>query len=86
VLLKKGELCACQIRDLLKVTGATVSRHMGFFIQAHLVTSRKEGRWVYYQIYREHIDTDLYTFLHNNLEKCTTAQQDAESIKDPAAC
>lgn len=48
------ELCACQITELLQVTGATASRHMGILIQAGIVTSRKDGRWVYYRLNRKH--------------------------------
>jgi len=44
------ELCACQITELLQVTGATVSRHMGILVRAGLVESRKEGRWTYFQL------------------------------------
>ncbi len=49
-LLTVPELCACQITELLQVSGATVSKHVGILVNAGLVTSRKEGRWVYYQI------------------------------------
>jgi len=44
------ELCACQITELLQVTGATVSRHMGILMKAGLVKSRKEGRWTFYKV------------------------------------
>jgi len=44
------ELCACQITELLQVKGATVSRHMGILVRAGLVESRKDGRWIYYQL------------------------------------
>ncbi|THB72199.1 MAG: ArsR family transcriptional regulator [Desulfobulbaceae bacterium] len=52
-LLKNEELCACQIIELMQVTGATVSRHMGLLINAGLVVSRKEGRWVHYRLRRD---------------------------------
>lgn len=43
------ELCACQVTELLQVSGATASKHMGILISAGLVESRKDGRWVYYR-------------------------------------
>jgi ArsR family transcriptional regulator len=49
-LQKHAELCACQITELLQVSGATVSRHMGILVRVGLVASRKEGRWTYYQL------------------------------------
>ena len=44
------ELCACQITELLQVTGATASRHLSVLQNAGLLKSRKEGRWVYYRM------------------------------------
>lgn len=44
------ELCVCQITAMLKLAPATVSRHMSVLQNAHMVNSRKKGRWVYYSI------------------------------------
>lgn len=44
------ELCACQITELLQVSGATVSRHMGILVQAGLVEARKAGRWTHFRL------------------------------------
>ncbi len=49
-LLSKEELCVCQITELLSIATATVSRHMSQLQSAGIVTSRKEGRWVYYRL------------------------------------
>lgn len=55
-LLSSNELCACQIKELLKVTGATVSRHLALLIQTGIVDSRKDGRWVYYRLQKKNSD------------------------------
>ena len=47
-LLVRGELCVCQITELLGLATATVSRHLAVLQGAGLVTSRKQGRWVYF--------------------------------------
>lgn len=44
------ELCACQITEMLGLSPAAVSRHMGVLLNANLVRSRKDGRWVYYRL------------------------------------
>ena len=49
-LSRYDELCACQITELLQVTGATVSRHLSVLQHAGLVESRKEGRWVHFRL------------------------------------
>jgi DNA-binding transcriptional ArsR family regulator len=48
--LRKGELCLCQIIELLDLAPSTVSKHMSILKQAGLVESRKEERWQYYRL------------------------------------
>jgi ArsR family transcriptional regulator, arsenate/arsenite/antimonite-responsive transcriptional repressor len=49
-LTRYDELCACQITELLQVTGATASRHLGILVTAGLLKSRKASRWVYFSL------------------------------------
>jgi ArsR family transcriptional regulator len=48
--LRNGELCVCQILELLALAPSTVSKHMSILKQAGLVDSRKDSRWVYYRL------------------------------------
>ncbi len=48
--LTAGELCVCQIIELLQLAPSTVSKHMSILKQARLVESRKCGKWVYYSL------------------------------------
>jgi ArsR family transcriptional regulator, arsenate/arsenite/antimonite-responsive transcriptional repressor len=48
--LGPGELCVCQIVELLGLAPSTVSKHMSILKHARLVDSRKEGRWMLYQL------------------------------------
>ena len=48
--LHKQELCLCQLVELLGLAPSTVSKHMSVLLQARLVDSRKEGRWVFYRL------------------------------------
>lgn len=48
-LMEHGELCVCQLVEMLGLATATVSRHMSTLQGARLVKSRKEGRWVHYR-------------------------------------
>ena len=47
--LAGGELCVCQIIELLGLAPSTVSKHMAVLHQAGLVEARKDGRWIYYR-------------------------------------
>jgi ArsR family transcriptional regulator len=48
--LRVGELCVCQIIELLSLAPSTVSKHMAILKTAGLVESRKDSRWVYYRL------------------------------------
>lgn len=51
-LLYDGELCVCDIMEVLNITQAKASRHLGVLRRAGLVTDRKSAQWVYYTIVR----------------------------------
>lgn len=48
--LANGELCLCQIIEVLGLSPSTVSKHMSILQQAGLVKRRKDGRWHYYRL------------------------------------
>ena len=48
--LADGELCLCQIVEVLGVSPSTVSKHMSILQHARLVERRKDGRWHYYRL------------------------------------
>ena len=48
--LGQGELCVCQITELFGLAPSTISKHLSILFQAGLVESRKDGRWIYYQL------------------------------------
>ncbi len=48
--LRGGEMCVCQITELLGLAASTTSKHLSILYQAGLVDSRKDGRWIYYSL------------------------------------
>ncbi len=50
LMLDQGEMCLCQIIDVLNLAPSTVSRHMSILRDAGLVLRRKEGTWHYYRL------------------------------------
>jgi ArsR family transcriptional regulator len=49
-LLKDGELCVCEIQDLLGLAQSTVSSHMKLLEKAGLVLRRRQGTWILYRL------------------------------------
>jgi len=50
LLKRRGELCACEIQAASGLSHATVSHHMTALVEAGLVASRREGKWMYYRL------------------------------------
>ena len=48
--LRGGELCVCQITELLGLSPSTISSHLAILYRAEMVVSRKKGRWIYYRL------------------------------------
>ncbi|MCC9606540.1 metalloregulator ArsR/SmtB family transcription factor [Blastopirellula sp. JC732] len=49
-LLRKGELCVCDLVNVLDVPQPTASRHLAYLKKSGLVAARKEGLWQYYRL------------------------------------
>ena len=49
-LLAAGELCLCEIIQVLGLAPSTVSKHMTELHRAGLVERRKQGRWHFYRL------------------------------------
>ncbi len=49
-LLRGGELCVCDLVDVLGLPQPVASKHLAYLRRAKLVASRREGLWVYYQL------------------------------------
>ena len=84
-LLEVDELCACQVVELLQVTGATASRHMGLLLNAGLVESRKDGRWVYYRLAGS-VDPLLHRWLEQSLAASNELAADRLLLAQIVAC
>lgn len=49
-LLKSGAMSAGDIVEHFSMTGATISHHLAILKQAGLVTDKKEGKYIYYEL------------------------------------
>jgi ArsR family transcriptional regulator, arsenate/arsenite/antimonite-responsive transcriptional repressor len=48
--LRPGALCVCELVDALEVSQSTLSSHLQVLRQTGVVSTRKEGRWIYYSL------------------------------------
>lgn len=55
ILQQEGEQCVSDLVDRFNVSQPTISHHLNFLRQANLVTSRKDGKQIYYKANEENI-------------------------------
>lgn len=54
-MLKEGEMCVSDIVAAFDMSQPTISHHLGILKQFGLVTSRKEGKLVFYAINQDNV-------------------------------
>jgi ArsR family transcriptional regulator, arsenate/arsenite/antimonite-responsive transcriptional repressor len=49
VIAARGPICVCHLQEALAYSQPRISKHLATLRRAGLVSSRREGTWVYYQ-------------------------------------
>ncbi|MGZ7040679.1 MAG: ArsR/SmtB family transcription factor [Thermoanaerobaculia bacterium] len=49
-VVREGELCVGDLVTILGLPQPTVSRHLGYLRRSGLVTTRKDGLWIFYAL------------------------------------
>ena len=70
LLQKQGELCVCELTHALDLSQPMISRHLALLRDSGIVTDKRNGQWIYYQINR-----DLPNWMHEVLEITTQANE-----------
>jgi DNA-binding transcriptional ArsR family regulator len=52
----RGPLCVCHLQDDLPYSQSRISKHLAVLRRAGLVTTRREGTWVYYSVEDEALE------------------------------
>lgn len=74
-LLSAGELCVCDIVDILRLPQPTVSRHLAYLRRAGLVEVTREWKFAHYRL------SEARDPVHANLLECvSSAFEDVPSL------
>lgn len=81
-LLKDGELCVCEIENILELNQSNVSRHLTRLSYAKLIKSYKKAQFVYYTINYETISNYLFIteILKNEMNKIEECRHDSKTL------
>jgi len=75
-LLQCGEKCACELLEQVNVSQSTLSHHMKILVESGIVTSRKQGKWMYYRINQK--GSEKAIALLKSLTSLTTDQSEID--------
>ncbi|HZE75969.1 MAG TPA: metalloregulator ArsR/SmtB family transcription factor [Gemmatimonadales bacterium] len=56
-LLRHGERCVCDLTEAAEAAQSRLSFHLKVLKDAGLVSDRREGRWIYYQLRPEALES-----------------------------
>lgn len=62
-LLRKREMCVCELTVALDLTQPTASHHLSILENMGLIKDRKEGKWVFYSVVKPEVIQHLFDFL-----------------------
>ncbi len=89
MMLQAGDLCVCQIVEVLELAPSTVSKHLSILSAADLVVSRKEGRWAYFRLPDSAIGAmvpPIIKWLRDALNNDPTIERDRKKLQAVQAC
>lgn len=78
--LKGGERCVCELTDAMKAGQSRLSFHLKVLKDAGLLLDRPEGRWMYYSINPDAIESleDLVGTLKRSVKSAASAVDAAD--------
>jgi ArsR family transcriptional regulator len=79
-LNERGEMCVCDLVELVGADQSTVSKHLALLKQAGLVDDRKEGTKSFYRLARPCV-LNFFACVEQVMEENLRAQQEALSAR-----
>ena len=67
-VLCQSEMCVCDIARLLSMTQSAISHQLRVLKQARLVSSRRDGKTIFYSICDDHVKTIFYHAMEHVME------------------
>ena len=81
--LRHGELCVCQVIELLGLAPSTISKHLSILRSARLIDIRNQGRWMYYRLTAlpgTDVAAEAMNWVFRNLERSSEFSEDKQRL------
>ena len=82
-LLATKPLCVCELMEILRVNQSCVSQHLAILKYQRLLKSRRDGKWIVYEIDRRALNgllSDTKRFLTASLAKIITLGREHKKL------
>ena len=88
VLLGEGQLCVCDIVDVLDMPQGKVSRHPAVLRRAGLVDDERRGTWIHYSLSAASspLMQRLHAYTKTEARQSDTARGDLDRLQELCAC
>ena len=82
-LLEPGELCVCEIMEVLGIKQPTASKHLNILKFAGIVKSRKQGTWSYYRLSEKALEDPqgFFGFVRGHLNDDPLVRNDRKRLQ-----
>ena len=77
LLLLQGELCVCELVNILNMEQSRISHSVRILKEAGLVINRREGKWIIYAVNSE---TENNRIIHGLKDELKLPKQDLKNI------
>jgi len=81
-LLYEGELCVCDVMEVLEISHAKASRHLIYMKNAGLVKDRKQAQWAYYSLAKDESLHFIDRLVYDNLRSNEIYRNDLANFQD----
>lgn len=84
LLQEEGEICVCDLVDVLQVTQSKVSRHLAYLRNSGWVQSRRDGLWIHYSLAKskDPMNMAILEILGDARKKEKALKEDLKHLKD----
>lgn len=80
-MLREKNLCACEMLELLSISGATLSSHLKIMKLSGIISQKKDGRWIEYSLV-DKITQRFLDFIEANTDNKSSIRDDKRKIKN----
>lgn len=86
LMYQLNELCVCELSSVLELSQPKISRHLAILRETGLISARRKGKWVYYQLSKELLPWHLCVIKEASVCSTQFQKEKLNTIKQTQCC